>query len=215
MSNTLNEVIPPLDFQLGNQQLEAIDGMIKWYNSYTSNPKTTKNRFILTGFAGTGKTTLVKPFMQAVGISISSAAYGALSGRASQILNSKGLPASTIHSQIYKFTNNHEEALTGIADHINRLTEISYKFEDNEEYTKLIRKSIKLKKDELAKIKAGEHNKYSKWFILDPESSFFSKSLIVVDEASMIDKLMEIDILSFGVPVIFIGDPMQLINRLH
>ena len=43
MSNILNEVIPPLDFQLGNQQLEAIDGMITWYKSYTSNPKNTKN----------------------------------------------------------------------------------------------------------------------------------------------------------------------------
>ena len=37
-------------------------------------------------------------------------------------------------------------------------------------------------------------------------------SLIVVDEASMVSKAMRDDILSFGVPVLFVGDAGQLIG---
>lgn len=61
---------------------------------------------ILTGSAGTGKTTLVGQLVQALSSNKQRATLLASTGRAAKILSEKtGLPASTIHSAIYHFNS--------------------------------------------------------------------------------------------------------------
>lgn len=78
--------------------------------------------FILTGYAGTGKTTLMKMF------AVMSEEYGwhpiflASTGRAAKILkDSTGKPASTVHSLIYRFS--------GLDKDIDKILENDEKFE--------------------------------------------------------------------------------------
>jgi exodeoxyribonuclease-5 len=47
-------------------------------------------------------------------------------------------------------------------------------------------------------------------FVLDSMSPARSASLIVLDEVSMIPRKMALDLLSFGSPILAIGDPYQL-----
>jgi len=53
--------------------------------------------------------------------------------------------------------------------------------------------------------KAGEPK-----FTLDPESPAADADLIVIDEVSMVDEPLALDLLSFGTKVLVLGDPFQL-----
>lgn len=56
----------------------------------------------------------------------------------------------------------------------------------------------------------GETSKGQPTFIKNMESDIRSSSLIIVDECSMVDEQIGKDLLSFGVPVLVLGDPAQL-----
>src|SRR3954451_25206914 len=47
-------------------------------------------------------------------------------------------------------------------------------------------------------------------FALDPESEAATADLIVIDEVSMVDEALALDLLSFGTKVLVLGDPFQL-----
>lgn len=47
-------------------------------------------------------------------------------------------------------------------------------------------------------------------FVLDPESPAADADLIVIDEVSMVDEELALDLLSFGTKVLVLGDPFQL-----
>jgi exodeoxyribonuclease V len=47
-------------------------------------------------------------------------------------------------------------------------------------------------------------------FVLDPESAAAEAELIVIDECSMVDEELGHDLLSFGKPILVLGDPAQL-----
>jgi ATP-dependent exoDNAse (exonuclease V) alpha subunit len=47
-------------------------------------------------------------------------------------------------------------------------------------------------------------------FALDPESAAATADLIVIDEVSMVDEPLALDLLSFGTKVLVLGDPFQL-----
>jgi exodeoxyribonuclease-5 len=123
--------------------------------------------FRLFGYAGTGKTTLARHFAEGVDGNVLFAAY---TGKAAQVLRSKGAPkASTIHSLIYRPKGEEE-------------------VEDEETGVKNI----------------------SPTFSLNRKSIVSEAKLIVIDECSMVDEALGQDLLSFGTPVLVLGDPGQL-----
>ncbi|MFG5630096.1 AAA family ATPase, partial [Enterococcus faecalis] len=61
-----------------------------------------------------------------------------------------------------------------------------------------------------AAIKAEQINLARPMFQLNTESPLFEAALLVVDEYSMIDEQMGEDLLSFGCPILALGDPGQL-----
>lgn len=77
---------------LSPQQIDAFDAIMKWH-------KTKQKRFVLSGYAGTGKTTLARKLEDELGAVM----FLAYTGKAVNVLREKGISRfSTIHSLIYK-----------------------------------------------------------------------------------------------------------------
>lgn len=58
--------------------------------------------------------------------------------------------------------------------------------------------------------RARGENEEAPTFVLNPEGPASKAKLIVIDECSMVDEELGRDLLSFGVPVLVLGDPAQL-----
>lgn len=115
----------------------------------------------LGGYAGTGKSTVIKVLLQAMHQKAYSFCACAYTGKATNVLRKKGMHANTIHSTIYQ----------------------PYKNEQGETIWDL----IPADKIELAGIDG-----------------------FIVDEASMVSKEIHQDLVSFGKPIIYVGDHGQL-----
>jgi exodeoxyribonuclease-5 len=139
--------------ELSEEQRVALNQIIDWLK----NQSATKPIFKLGGYAGTGKTTLIREVQRELSDDMVTIVV-AFTGKAVHVLQKKGLRATTIHSTIY---------------------------------------NVDIKKD-------GTYEFYLK-SRLDG-----NPDLIIVDEASMISTELYQDLLSFGIPILFVGDPGQL-----
>jgi exodeoxyribonuclease V len=120
-----------------------------------------KRQFLqINGLAGTGKTSLVPHIIKARGLGYSDVVFAALTGKACQVLNKKGMPAQTIHSLIYRLVD-------------------------------------------LGK------NGVMRWEV-NKASVINDCKLVALDEVSMIREDVAADLLSFGKPVLVLGDHGQL-----
>ena len=113
--------------------------------------------FRLFGYAGTGKTTLVKHIAEGVDGKV---LFAAFTGKAACVMRSKGCySASTIHSLLYRARESGEETPS---------------------------------------------------FELWNDAPASKAKLIIIDECSMVDAELARDLMSFGVPLLVLGDPAQL-----
>lgn len=88
--------------QYSEDQEAALDKFREWREAGASAP------FVLTGLAGTGKSTLLRAMWdQAPGQA------AAPTGKAASVLRSKGLPARTIHSLFYRLVSEGPGSATG------------------------------------------------------------------------------------------------------
>jgi exodeoxyribonuclease-5 len=160
--------------------------------------------FRLFGFAGSGKTTLAKYF----GDSIGNVVYGAFSGKAAHVMAQKGcIGATTIHKQIYKPNEKSRMRLRELEDDMADLRRsLSIDSKLKEEQIDRHPDVIRLR-DEITD--EGHRLKKPSW-MLNPESSVKAASLFTIDEVSMVGERMGEDMMSFGVPLLVLGDPAQL-----
>jgi exodeoxyribonuclease-5 len=148
-----------MDFS--TEQEQALGAVSRWLKAGD------RQVFRLFGYAGTGKTTLARHFAEGVD---SEVLFAAFTGKAAQVLRSKGAPkASTIHSLIYRPKGEEE-------------------VEDEETGAKNVAPT----------------------FSLNRRSPVSDAKLVVIDECSMVDEELGRDLLSFGTPVLVLGDPGQL-----
>lgn len=145
-----------MDIEFTPEQLNAVDGVMRWLHNGNS------PWFSITGYAGTGKTTILASIQARLRES-RHIAYCAYTGKAAAVLREKlgggvsdGSTVSTIHSIIY--------------------TPL-----EREDGTVLFKKVEDVPYD-----------------------------LFIVDEASMLCEELFSDLLSYGKPVLLIGDPGQL-----
>lgn len=68
----------------------------------------------IAGFAGTGKTTLVNYIIESLGYSIEDVAFATFTGKASLVLQKKGIPAITLHSLLYTSFRNYDGSFSHI-----------------------------------------------------------------------------------------------------
>ncbi len=143
---------------LTGDQKRAIAKATEWYKLGN------RQVFTIAGYAGTGKTEIVKQMVESIGIT--GVHFCAYTGKASLVLNQRGCPATTIHRLMYDFES------SGVRVEGNRrLKDMKFRLKDTLEH---------------------------------------GIQLVVVDEISMVPEKMMKDLLSFGLPVIAIGDPGQL-----
>lgn len=171
------------------QQQTALDRVGRWLQTRD------KPVFQLAGYAGTGKTTLAKHLAASVNGRVYFAAY---TGKAAHVLIKAGVPnASTIHKLIYNPKDKSQKRL-----------------KDLEAERAKLRTHNPVPEVLLAKVQAAIDaeltNLARPMFQLNLESELNGAALVVVDEYSMIDEQMGNDLLSFGVPILALGDPGQL-----
>jgi len=87
---------------LTKMQRTAIEKAIEWY--YTESYK--KQLFVIGGYAGTGKTFIVKLLIEILGLATYNVLFCAYTGKAVNVLRMRGNIAQTIHKSFYQIYNN-------------------------------------------------------------------------------------------------------------
>jgi ATP-dependent exoDNAse (exonuclease V) alpha subunit len=139
--------------QLTDEQKDVIKSILKSLNN--------EQVITLGGYAGVGKSTVIRIIMDVLkrkGLNFAAAAY---TGKAANVLRKKGIEANTIHSTIYSPT------------------------------------------------KDAKGDTY--WFRCS-NYDLSGKGIegFIIDEASMVSKEIHDDLISFGLPIIYVGDHGQL-----
>lgn len=165
--------------------------------------------FRLFGYAGTGKTTLARHLAEGVAGEVLFAAY---TGKAASVLRKSGATnAQTLHSLIYLPKERSKERYNDLKQEIEEVELMLH--EEMSEWGPDWQGNPKLE-DRLAKLRGDlrveERNSKRPDFSLNVESPLREAKLLVVDECSMVNEEMAQDILSFGAPVLVLGDPEQL-----
>jgi exodeoxyribonuclease-5 len=243
---------------LNDQQKAAVDDIVRAVQA----GRCAEVPYILQGYAGTGKTTLLRILMQRLRIPLSRIALCAPTNRAAKVLaNKTGLFTQTIHKLIYitvseeinfqrerlrmweeaKSFNQLSEALIvqsgqDLRQEYDELLERDGLAFDEQEFktfcsereeTILKFEGLELPADPIArqdvfdKIKAErmtQHKQNIRDLMAEdlpvrkkePMELIEKYSLIMVDESSMVNEAIGKDIMSFGIPVIMVGDPFQL-----
>lgn len=136
----------------GKDQIIAIRMAKDWFNSLRS------KIFVIGGFAGTGKSTVLKQVLYDLGIPMYKVAFATYTGKAAIVLRRLGYNAYTLHKLLY-----------------------------NIHYNQFGKPYFKLKKNLPSNIE-----------------------LLVIDELGMVPDSIINDALSFGIPILGLGDPGQL-----
>jgi exodeoxyribonuclease-5 len=172
-------------------QDKALRDVDDWYR----NRRFTQQVFRLFGYAGTGKTTLARHFAEGIGGTVKFATY---TGKAAHIMATKGCAGcTTIHKLIYIPRMNSKKRLYEIEEAMDAE---KAKPEPNHE---LLAKYA-------ADLEAERKNFGRPNFTLNLESDLRFANLLIIDECSMVDKQMGMDLQSFGIPILVLGDPEQL-----
>lgn len=206
------------DISLTDEQKEGVRRTVDWFKNHSKEQQIWR----VFGYAGVGKSTIVKQALLDMGISlieppkkgeedldgrdsVQPIAYAATyTGKASMVLRRKGTPARTIHSLIYSVSEATEEAVDKAKAEITKLQaeeQLARAAGDRDSFTLTV-----MIEDKIAKLKEMKRPKFG----LNPDSPVKGAKLIVIDEASMAPEDMGYHLLSFGVPVLVLGDPGQL-----
>lgn len=186
--------------KFGYEQTKAIDDVGSWFNHKT----TDQQIYRLFGYAGVGKTTIVRHIAEGVGGNVLYATY---MGKSALVLRNKGCPnASTIHQLIYTPTGNNDSTYKdirqSIADFTAELVAGGATAEDLSSHERLAELRRMLQEEE----KEAKRPRFK----LNEDSILKDASLLVLDECSTVDVPTGEDLESFGVPILVLGDPAQL-----
>lgn len=168
-------------------QQSALDAVQSWLSAAD------RPWFYLAGFAGTGKTTLARHF--AAGLD-GRVCFASFTGKAASVMRSRGCEgATTIHRLIYRTRDKCRQRLLELQ------RELAVAEEDGP-----LGLADRLRREVAEEARAVR----SPSFVLDHDSPLRSAALVVIDECSMVGEKMARDLLSFGTPVLALGDPAQL-----
>lgn len=208
------EVVDVPNITPSDMQKRAIDDICDWYRNRADHQKI----YRLFGYAGSGKTTITKYAISELGLSmfappkrsrdpempntvIPDVYFGAFTGKASLVMRRHGTPAQTIHSMIM---NSYQKTDEEILEAEKKLAAMVAAIDD------------KTGEERVLAIAAAQsmrniiHQMKKPGWSPDPDADAGRSQLIVLDEVSMVDEELAGYVLSYGVPVLVIGDPGQL-----
>lgn len=172
------------------QQEAALEAVGKWMRE-----DGLRTCFKLAGYAGTGKTTLARHLAEGASGKVYYASY---TGKAAHVLRRRGVPnACTIHRLIYTPRDKCDARLVELR---NALVTARSAVPVDVEKVKTLEVEVGREKQNLRRPE----------FMVNYDSEIQGAALVVVDEYSMVSRLVGTDLMSFGVPVLALGDPGQL-----
>ena len=186
------------DISLSAAQTAALRAIREWFLSGTA----IQQIFRLFGFAGTGKSTIVKHVIDELGLDDGEVLQACFTGKASYVLKRKsGISCSTIHRLIYRVSEASEAEIAATRQ----------KLEEFETAALALYGAERVAADaEIAALRMGLKEMRQPRFGLNKGSPVWDCKLIVLDEVSMVGPDMAADLLSFGKPILVLGDPGQL-----
>ncbi len=189
-----------MTISLSDKQNAAIATIKDWYSNRAKAQQVCR----VFGYAGVGKSTIVKYAIDELGLSTEKPGevlYAAFTGKAALVMTRKGTPASTIHSLVYRVsepTPQEIEKLEKQAAEIRAGLPACGGAERLFEEARLRSLELRLK------------DAHKPRFVLNAESAVRDCKLLVLDEVSMVGAEMAGDLLAFGKPTLVLGDPGQL-----
>ncbi|MGP6089773.1 ATP-dependent DNA helicase [Antarctobacter jejuensis] len=195
------------DFIPSAEQARAIRTVRTWFETGTG----TQQVFRLFGYAGSGKSTVLKFALDALGLAphrsardgicVPGVVIATFTGKAALVLTRKGTPARTIHSLIYSVIEATEAEITAAT---RKMREAEQAIRTLTGFDRTAAEAgIEAMRQALSAMKHPR-------FALNPQSDAADARLIVLDEVSMVDEEMARDLMSFGKPILVLGDPGQL-----
>ena len=203
-------------FSLSPQQGDAVRKIKHWYQNDTA----VRQVFVMCGFAGTGKSTILPDILDATGLTPGQVAFCAPTGKAAKVMGTKlraqgiNVYPSTIHSLIYtpkpQKAETLERELAEMKTFVTLLKagDVSPPSGDMKADLREAEKKIHILTRDLDR--AYDLNDLR--FTLNPDSRLISEDikLLIVDEGSMVDEQMAEDMSDFEIPILVMGDPGQL-----
>jgi exodeoxyribonuclease-5 len=190
-------------FTPSHAQARAIAEIRDWY----LNRRHVQQVFRLFGYAGSGKSTITRHVMEALGLGIGSGRgwggvqFAAFTGKAALVMTRKGTPASTIHSLIYRVSEATEEEIERVENELAQLKAGLFLMGPGE---------LAFARTQIASLELRLAHIHEPRFVLNSQSLVRDCDLIVLDEVSMVGEEMANDLLAFGKPILVLGDPGQL-----
>ncbi len=175
-------------------QARVVDQVRDWIRTGTN------QSFSLAGYAGTGKTTLIRWLVEAANERVHCCTP---TGKAAAVLESKmpkGTKVSTIHSFLYQpleITEREVELARKVRDELKETCKVDPRF--REEYVAAVHRLRKIEK-------MFDEKQCDFIDRADPNFAPF----VIVDEASMVNAGMETDLRRCAGKILFVGDPGQL-----
>lgn len=183
--------------KLTKQQEQALASISKWLKERSI---TSENwLFTISGFAGTGKTTLLQHLINGLG---DKPICCAPTGKAASVLSSKlpGISVQTIHQILYKPNSKNLDTLDKLVS-----AKVAYIAENPAPDVKIVKRldtEISQEKDRIAAMKV--------YFSMKENTEKLRNKLIFIDEGSMVSIKMLEDFSRVGCKVLMVGDPFQL-----
>jgi exodeoxyribonuclease-5 len=177
------------------KQARALDAIAKWLADPHS-----KQTFYLAGYAGVGKTSVLRHVIQDVqGLVL----CGAFTGRAASVMRKAGLPnATTIHRILYKPAGDPPslDMIERTKKEVERLRTVN----DAGAQATADRLTAQLRTMEEEAKRSGPR------FALNDGTDLARAKLCVIDECSFVSERIGKDLESFGCKLLVVGDPAQL-----
>ncbi len=169
--------------QLSPEQDRALNAIARWRTS-------DRQTFVMAGYAGTGKTTLLQYFINQQSDLVTCLAP---TGKAAAVLQKKLTNArvSTIHRALYK-------PVPPSTVNLDVLEHQLLMFPDDAELKQAIL-------EEKARLAGADVS-----FSLKSDRTIINGQLVIVDEASMVTRKMRRDLEATGAKILYVGDPGQL-----
>ena len=202
------EVGAMTDITPSDTQARAIAAIKDWFNNRTREQQV----FRLFGYAGTGKSTVLKFALAELGLDphkssrdsgecVPGVVTATFTGKAALVLRRKGTPARTIHSLIYSVIVATDEEIEAADKKIHEARLEAAKLAGFDRTA--AEAAIEAMCQAMSQMKKPR-------FALNPQSDAAHARLIVLDEVSMVGEEMARDLMSFGKPILVLGDPGQL-----
>ena len=190
-------------FTPSDAQARAIAEIRDWY----LNRRHIQQIFRLFGYAGSGKSTITRYAIEALGLAMKGnggwggVQFAAFTGKAALVMTRKGTPASTIHSLIYRVSEATEEEIERVERELEQLKAGLFLMGPGE---------LAFARTQIASLELRLAHIHEPRFVLNSQSLVRDCDLIVLDEVSMVGEEMANDLLAFGKPILVLGDPGQL-----